>query len=88
LKRFALYFLIEHDLFGKPVSTFPDHALINQRAHPRQQRSELVLEGQEIESERQRRRYEHPVLNEPSPAEIALAATMRPNFLGPRFDGR
>jgi DNA-binding Lrp family transcriptional regulator len=22
-------FLIEHDLFGKPVTTFPDHALIN-----------------------------------------------------------
>jgi hypothetical protein len=23
--------LFEHDLFGKPVSTFPDHALIGQR---------------------------------------------------------
>jgi hypothetical protein len=22
-----LYLLFEHDLFGKPVSTFPDHAL-------------------------------------------------------------
>jgi hypothetical protein len=22
-----LYLLIEHDLFGKPVTTFPDHAL-------------------------------------------------------------
>jgi len=21
-------FLVEHDLFGKPVSTFPDHALL------------------------------------------------------------
>jgi hypothetical protein len=23
----ALVYLFEHDLFGKPVSTFPDHAL-------------------------------------------------------------
>jgi hypothetical protein len=23
----ALAFFVEHDLFGKPVSTFPDHAL-------------------------------------------------------------
>jgi hypothetical protein len=22
--------LIEHDLFGKPVSTFPDHALVDE----------------------------------------------------------
>jgi hypothetical protein len=25
--------LMEHDLFGKPVSTFPDHALIAKRHH-------------------------------------------------------
>jgi hypothetical protein len=24
-----LYFLFEHDLFGKPVPTFPDHALFD-----------------------------------------------------------
>jgi hypothetical protein len=24
------YLLVEHDLFGKPVSTFPDHALVRQ----------------------------------------------------------
>ena len=28
LKRFRSSILVEHDLFGKPVSTFPDHALI------------------------------------------------------------
>jgi hypothetical protein len=27
LFRIMLSFLFEHDLFGKPVSTFPDHAL-------------------------------------------------------------
>jgi hypothetical protein len=27
LKRFRSSILMEHDLFGKPVSTFPDHAL-------------------------------------------------------------
>jgi hypothetical protein len=28
VESIALYnFLMEHDLFGKPVSTFPDHAL-------------------------------------------------------------
>jgi hypothetical protein len=73
---------MEHDLFGKPVSTFPDHALVNQRAQPRQHRSELVLKGQEIKSQRQRRRYEHPVLHETGPAEIALDRTVRPNPLG------
>jgi len=25
--RIELVFYLEHDLFGKPVSTFPDHAL-------------------------------------------------------------
>jgi len=24
----AFIFLLEHDLFGKPVPTFPDHALV------------------------------------------------------------
>src|SRR5271154_3540850 len=28
LKRFRSSILMEHDLFGKPVSTFPDHALM------------------------------------------------------------
>src|ERR1700723_206592 len=37
-------FLFEHDLFGKPVSTFPDHAL--SAAHPHQgDRIELRLLG-------------------------------------------
>jgi hypothetical protein len=27
LKRLALWLLLEHDLSGKPASTFPDHAL-------------------------------------------------------------
>jgi hypothetical protein len=27
LKRLRSNFLVEHDLFGKPASTFPDHAL-------------------------------------------------------------
>jgi hypothetical protein len=29
--------LIEHDLFGKPVSTFPDHALMTAQSHMRAQ---------------------------------------------------
>jgi len=36
-------FLFEHDLFGKPVSTFPDHALIaafRLHRHPSPRRSE------------------------------------------------
>jgi uncharacterized protein len=28
--------LVEHDLFGKPVSTFPDHALVDEPHLPRQ----------------------------------------------------
>jgi hypothetical protein len=30
--RHDLIALFEHDLFGKPVSTFPDHALAQSRA--------------------------------------------------------
>jgi hypothetical protein len=28
LNRLALYLFVKHDLFGKPASTFPDHALV------------------------------------------------------------
>jgi hypothetical protein len=28
----SLYFLFEHDLFGKPRHTFPDHALAGRRS--------------------------------------------------------
>jgi hypothetical protein len=38
-------FLIEHDLFGKPVSTFPDHALAMQRRLVAQRRREAVQAG-------------------------------------------
>jgi hypothetical protein len=36
--------LIEHDLFGKPASTFPDHALGNLR---RRSVRRLVIKAQE-----------------------------------------
>jgi len=32
---------MEHDLFGKPVSTFPDHALADTLATARRQRRAL-----------------------------------------------
>jgi hypothetical protein len=41
----------------------PRRFLIDKSAHPRQQLSELVLEGQEIQHGRQRRRYEHPIMH-------------------------
>ena len=34
-RRRALALLFAHDLFGKPVSTFPDHALKSARKFPR-----------------------------------------------------
>jgi hypothetical protein len=39
--------LMEHDLFGKPVSTFPDHALAAVKWHPadRPRLSTVIMVG-------------------------------------------
>ena len=39
----ALLFLFEHDLFGKPLHTFPDHALIIRPDHERPDRDHVAI---------------------------------------------
>jgi hypothetical protein len=65
-------FLFEHDLFGKPVSTFPDHAL--ERGTVSAQEPGIKAMGLRIRARNGERSFLHPPLEgeneKPCPARI------------------